>query len=67
MSLLGNRQAAEFLGISPHSLRAFVQRRIVPHVKIGRRVLFDPEDLRRYIESKKVPVRQAEGRATVGR
>lgn len=56
--LLNNQQAAEFLNISPHSLRGYVSRGMVPYVKIGRRTLFDPADLRAYIESQKVPVRR---------
>jgi excisionase family DNA binding protein len=55
--LLNNQQAAEFLNISPHSLRGYVSRKMVPFIKIGRRTLFDPADLRAYIESQKVPVK----------
>jgi excisionase family DNA binding protein len=57
-SLLNNQQAAEFLNISPHSLRGYVSRGMVPFVKIGRRTLFDPADLRAYIQSCKVAPRR---------
>lgn len=52
--LLNNQQAAEFLNISPHSLRGYVSRGMVPYVKIGRRTLFDLADLRAYVQSRKV-------------
>ncbi len=55
--LLNNEDAAAMLGISPYSLRGKVLRREVPFVKIGRRVLFDPADLRAFIEAAKVPPR----------
>jgi excisionase family DNA binding protein len=55
--LLNNQQAAELLNVSPHSLRGYVSRGMIPHVKIGRRTLFDPAELRAYIESRKVPAR----------
>ena len=56
-NLLNNQQAAEFLNISPHSLRGYVSRKMVPFIKIGRRTLFDPADLRAYIESQKIAPR----------
>jgi excisionase family DNA binding protein len=56
-NLLNNQQAAEYLNISPHSLRGYVSRGMIPHVKIGRRTLFDPADLRAYIESQKIAPR----------
>jgi excisionase family DNA binding protein len=55
--LLNNQEAAEILGISPFSLRGKVLRREVPFVKIGRRTLFDPADLRAFIEARKVQPR----------
>lgn len=55
--LLNNQEAAELLGISPFSLRGKVLRKEVPHVKIGRRTLFDPADLRAFIEAAKVQPR----------
>jgi excisionase family DNA binding protein len=61
--LLNNQEAAELLGISPFSLRGKVLRREVPFVKIGRRTLFDPADLAKFIEASKVQPRpRREGR-----
>ena len=56
-NLINNGQAAELLGISPFSLRGKVLRREVPFIKIGRRTLFDPADLRAFIEARKVQPR----------
>lgn len=55
--LLSNQEAAEILGISPFSLRGKVLRREVPFIKIGRRTLFDPNDLAAFIEKNKVEPR----------
>jgi excisionase family DNA binding protein len=55
--LLNNDQAADILNISPYSLRGKVSRREIPFIKVGRRTLFDPEDLRAYIDARKVPAR----------
>jgi excisionase family DNA binding protein len=55
--LLNNQEAAEVLGISPFSLRGKVLRREVPFIKIGRRTLFDPVDLKAFIEKNKVEPR----------
>jgi excisionase family DNA binding protein len=56
--LLNNDQAAEILNISPFSLRGKVSRREIPFIKVGRRTLFDPADLRAYIEARKVQPRR---------
>lgn len=48
--LLDINQAAKELGLPPLSLRGKISRREIKFVKIGRRVLFRPEDLRELIE-----------------
>ena len=55
--LLNNDEAADILNISPYSLRGKVSRREIPFIKVGRRTLFDPADLRAYIEARKVQPR----------
>jgi len=57
LKLLSNQEAAEILGISPFSLRGKVLRREVPFIKIGRRTLFDPNDLAAFIDKNKVEPR----------
>lgn len=56
--LLNNDQAAEILNISPFSLRGKVSWREIPFIKVGRRTLFDPADLRAYIDARKVQPRR---------
>ena len=55
-SLLSVKSAALRLGLSPHTIRKYVELRRLPFVKIGARVLFDPEELERYIDERRVPV-----------
>lgn len=57
-NLWNKRQAAEFLHISEHSVSGKVSRRELPFIKLGRRVLFDPADLKAFIEACKVGPRQ---------
>ena len=49
--------AADFLGLPVTSLRGKVSRREIPFIKIGRRVLFDFEDLQSFVEKLKVQPR----------
>jgi excisionase family DNA binding protein len=42
-------QAAEFLGLSEWSVYDLVRRRIIPHVRVSRRVLFRRETLLRWM------------------
>jgi excisionase family DNA binding protein len=46
--------AADFLNLPIPSLRGKVSRREIPFIKIGRRVLFDLEDLQTFVEKLKV-------------
>ena len=43
--LLNAREAAEYLGKSEHTIRAYVKRRAVRYHKVGWSVRFDPADL----------------------
>jgi excisionase family DNA binding protein len=46
--LLSVREAAKYLNLSIHTLRTWVSERRVPHIKLGRRVLFRQGDLARF-------------------
>jgi hypothetical protein len=46
--LLSAREAAESLGMS----ESWLHGSTVPHVKLGRRKLYRPSDLRRYVEAR---------------
>jgi len=47
---LGLRQAAEAVGLSHWTLRAYVRQGKIRAVKIGRRILIEPSELQRLIE-----------------
>ncbi|MFZ5448945.1 MAG: helix-turn-helix domain-containing protein [Thermodesulfobacteriota bacterium] len=55
--LLAVEAAAQTLGISVHTLRAWVSQQRIPYVKLGRRVLFRADDLETYINSHLVQTR----------
>lgn len=51
--LLNTKQAATCLGIGVRTLQERVAAREIAAVKIGKRVLFDIEDLRAFVKSSK--------------
>jgi len=52
---LSKRELSEFLGISIFTIDSWVsERREIPFVKMGRRVMFDLADVRMWIERNKV-------------
>jgi excisionase family DNA binding protein len=53
--LLNYEGAAQYLGLSPLTLRRYVSYRLVPYLKLGpSAVRFIAEDLDRWLESRKV-------------
>jgi len=54
--LLTVEQAAELLNISKWTLAVWKCQRRIPFVKLGKRTLFDPVDLRQFVDSCKVAV-----------
>jgi excisionase family DNA binding protein len=53
--------AADFLNLPIPSIRGKISRREIPFIKIGRRVLFDFEDLQAFVEKLKVQPRTRRG------
>ncbi len=51
--LLTVEKAAELLGISPWTVRAYLRDAKLMAVHIGRRVLIEPSELRRFVEDAK--------------
>ena len=51
--LLSARAASKTLSICERSLWGVTKRGEIPCIRIGRRVLYDPRDLRAWIDSKK--------------
>ena len=54
--LLKPTDAAKALAISPRKLWELTNRKLVPHVRIGRSVRYDLADLRTWIAEIKSPV-----------
>jgi excisionase family DNA binding protein len=52
--LLDIRQAATILNVSPFTLRGWTSRKLIKHVRLGRRVLFKKEDLEEMVSSNTV-------------
>ena len=51
--LLDIPSAARALSCSVWSVRALLWDKKIPHIKIGRKFLIDPADLRRFVEQQK--------------
>jgi excisionase family DNA binding protein len=54
-ALVNVLEGAHHLAISPHTLRAWLRAKRLPHVRLGRRVLLQREDLDRFIRAHTVP------------
>ena len=58
-SMLTVREAAEFLGLRPATIRAWILRRTnLEVVKVGRSVRIKRESLQRFIEANTIPPRR---------
>lgn len=55
IKLLDVAATAEALGISKRSLWTLTSSRRIPHVRVGRRVLYRPNDIAAFIDSAVVP------------
>lgn len=52
---LNKKELAEYLRISVFTIDSWVsQKREIPYIKVGTRVLFDIEDVHAWLESRKV-------------
>jgi excisionase family DNA binding protein len=52
--LLSIEEAAAYLGVTPRWMRRAVERRTLPHIKLGRLVRFDQADLEAYLAEQRV-------------
>jgi len=50
-------RAAAFIGISPHTLRAWTRERRIPFHRCGRRIVFTIADLKRFWAASRVEAR----------
>lgn len=54
MQLLDVQQASSYLSVSVSTIRSWVSQRKIPFIKLHRRVLFDPADLAKFLDTLKV-------------
>lgn len=50
-------QVATFLSLKAGTVRAYAERRTLPHVRIGGRLRFRPEDVEAFVERRWVPAK----------
>lgn len=55
--LLNTRQLAEIMGVTPRTIKSWVQDRRVPYVKIGRSIRFRPEEMEKHLERRTIKQR----------
>jgi excisionase family DNA binding protein len=51
--------AAKMTGISKHTLRLYVRRRLIGHYRIGRRIVFSDGDIADFLARHRVPAHEA--------
>jgi excisionase family DNA binding protein len=59
-NLLDVHQVAELLSVSRWTVERWKALRLIPFVRLGRRTLFDPEDLREFIQAHRIPAKPTE-------
>ena len=47
--LMNLKETAKILRVSPHTLRAWTSRKLIPVIRIGRRILFSLNDIENLI------------------
>ena len=56
-NLLTGEELSKKIRLTPGTIRVWVSQKKIPHVKMGRKVLFDLEDIQRWVEEKKIEKR----------
>ena len=54
MGRVNDRAAGELLGVSRHTVRKLVRERAIPHYRVGRRVVFDADELAAWLRARRV-------------
>jgi excisionase family DNA binding protein len=60
-ALMSLPEAAQHLGVSRHTLRGWIRQKRIAYVRLGRRVLFAPADVQKFVTAHRVeavPVRE---------
>lgn len=50
-------EGAEYMGISPHTLRSWTRERRIPFHRVGRRIVFALADLEKFLADNRVEAR----------
>lgn len=60
---LNKKELSEFLGLSIFTIDSWVsERREIPYIKMGKRVMFDINDVQKWIEKNKISPKDVGGR-----
>jgi excisionase family DNA binding protein len=54
---LSIKTAAVIAGVSPFTLRSWVRQRRLAHIRLGRRIVIDPGDLQKFLNSNRIEAR----------
>ena len=49
--LLSKKEVCEWLGIKPSTLDVLLAKKKIPVIRFNRRVLFDPNDIKQFIQA----------------
>ena len=55
MALITTAQAADYLGVTPRTIRSMIKTRMIPAVRIVSEYRIDQEDLDQFIRENKTP------------
>ena len=56
MEYLNVEEVVKALKISKPSLYRMTSQKLIPFIKLGQRILFEPEEIRKWVEGKRVNV-----------
>ena len=54
---LSIKSAAAIAGVSPFTLRSWLRQRRLAHLRLGRRIVIDPQDLEKFLQANRVEAR----------
>jgi excisionase family DNA binding protein len=60
--LLSVDEAADKMGVSPLTMRAWLRQRRLPYLKLERRVLITPQDVQQFLDSNRIEAMSFSGR-----
>ena len=55
MQKIDRKEAARELGVSPFTVGVYVRGRRIPHYRVGRRIVFDRDEIREWLAARRVP------------